>query len=284
MVYYIDSRFDGTLQQPEEFLPKAEYPITLGLDHPSVQQVIQIALELTKEHKIINTELLYNRAKKELKIPRQGLNTIIQMLLIRKILINGSRFIKKTVLKNEIRYSIYWLVKSNIGVHFSFIKKEISQQKMSEMGVGHLIWHLEKLIEFNLIKKVRVKNCTIFLPVEISDDKGILYFIMRDNLNRRIVKFLLEHESVNKADIYKYLNIKREKMYYRIKNLIKSEIISYIAEDEKNLSINLSKKDLIMEVVDNILYYKRIKEKNKLNKFYIVRHKCNLYKEELLEA
>ena len=255
MVYYIDSRFDGTLQQPEEFLPKAEYPITLGLDHPSVQQVIQIALELTKEHKIINTELLYNRAKKELKIPRQGLNTIIQMLLIRKILINGSRFIKKTVLKNEIRYSIYWLVKSNIGVHFSFIKKEISQQKMSEMGVGHLIWHLEKLIEFNLIKKVRVKNCTIFLPVEISDDKGILYFIMRDNLNRRIVKFLLEHESVNKADIYKYLNIKREKMYYRIKNLIKLGIISPIADDEKSISINLSKKDLIMEVVDKISYF-----------------------------
>ena len=255
MVYYIDSRFDGTLQQPEEFLPKAEYPITLGLDHPSVQQVIQIALELTKEHRLINTELLYNRAKRELKIPRQGLNTIIQMLLNRKILINGSRFTKETVLKNKIRYYIYWLVKTNIGVHFSVLKKKVAQQKKSEMGVGHLIWHLEKLIKFNLIKKVKVKNCTIYLPVEISDEEGILYFIMRDNLNRRIVKFLLKHELVNKADIYKYLNIKREKTYYRIKNLIKLGIISPIAEDEKTISINLSKKDLIMEVVNDILHF-----------------------------
>ncbi len=96
------------------------YPLSLGLDHPSVQQVIQIALELTKEHKLINTELLYNRAKRKLKIPRQGLNTIIQMLLNRKILVDGSRFTKETILRNKIRYHIYWLVKTNIGAHFSF--------------------------------------------------------------------------------------------------------------------------------------------------------------------
>ena len=240
------------------------YPLSLGLDHPSVQQVIQIALELTREHKLINIELLYNRAKRELKIPRQGLNKIIQMLLNRKFLVDGSKFTKETVLKNKIRYYIYWLVKTNIGAHFSFLKKEVTQQKESEMGVGHLIWHLEKLIKFNFIKKVKVKNCTIFLPMDISDEEGILYFILRDDLNKQIVEILLEHESVNKADIFKELNVKREKTYYRIKKLIELEIISPIAEDEKIISINLSKKDLIMEVINNILYNNQIKEKKKL--------------------
>jgi len=217
------------------------YALSLGLDHPSVQQVIQIALELTKEHRLINTELLYNRAKRELKIPRQGLNSIIQMLLNRKFLVDGSKFIKETILRNKIRYYIYWLVKTNIGAHFSFLKKNVSQQKESEIGVGHLIWHLEKLLKFNLIKKVKVKNCTMFLPVEINDEEGILYFIMRDNLNRQIVEILLEHESVNKVDIYKDLNINRERTYYRIKKLIELEIISPIVEDVKSISINLSK-------------------------------------------
>ena len=55
------------------------YPLSLGLEHPSVQQVIEVALELTKEHRLINNELLYNRAKRKLKIPRSGLKTIIQM-------------------------------------------------------------------------------------------------------------------------------------------------------------------------------------------------------------
>jgi len=240
------------------------YAHSLGLDHPSVQQVIQIALELTKEHRLINTELLYNRAKRELKIPRQGLNSIIQMLLNRKFLVDGSKFTKETILRNKVRYYIYWLVKTNIGAHFSFLKKNVSQQKESEIGVGHLIWHLEKLLKFNLIKKVKVKNCTMFLPVEINDEEGILYFIMRDNLNRQIVEILLEHESVNKVDIYKDLNINRERTYYRIKKLIELEIISPIVEDVKSISINLSKKDLIMEVIKNILSTKQIKEKNKL--------------------
>jgi len=240
------------------------YPLSLGLDHPTVQQVLQIALELTKEHKLINTELLYNRAKRVLKIPRQGLNTIIQMLLNRKILVDGSRFTKETVLKNKIRYYIFWLVKTHIGAHFSFLKNKVSQQKESEIGVGHLIWHLEKLIKFNLIRKVKVKNCTIFLPVEISNEEGIIFFIMRDDLNRQIVEILLEHESVNKAAIHKDLNVVREKVNYRIKKLIELEIISLITDDEKMISLNLSKKDLIMEVINNILYNKQIKEKNKL--------------------
>lgn len=241
-----------------------KYPLALGMDHPSVQQVIQIALKLTKENKLINIDLLYNRVKRELRIPRQGLNKIIQMLLNRKILVDGSKFTKETVLKNRVRGYIYWLTKTNIGAHFSFLKKKVSQQKEHEIGVGHLIWHLEKLIKFNLIKKVKVKNCTLFLPIEISDEEGILYFILRDELNRQIVEFLLEHEMVNKGDIYKELNAKRENVHYRIRKLNEYGIISHIKENEKFISINSKKKNLIEVVLNNIFFNKQIKEKHKL--------------------
>lgn len=241
-----------------------KYPLALELDHPSVQDVIQIALELTEEHKLINTELLYNRAKRELKIPRQGLNKIIQMLLNRKILVDGSKFTKETVLNNRVRYYIYWLIKTNIGAHFSFLKQKISHQKESEIGVGHLIWHLEKLIKFNLVKKVKVKSYTVFLPVEISDEEGIIYFILRDELNKQIVELLLEREVVNKGDVYKELNAKREKIYYRINKLNEFGVISYKREGEKFISINSNKKNLIEEVLKNILYNKQTIKKNKL--------------------
>ena len=94
--------------------------------------------------------------------------------------------------------------------------------------------------------------------------KGLDIDIIRDDLNRQIVEVLLKNKSVNKAEIYKGLNITRENAYYRIKKLIELEIISLLAEDEKIISINLSKKNLIVEVVNNIVYNKRIIEKNKL--------------------
>ncbi|MFW9784050.1 MAG: hypothetical protein ACFFFB_17330, partial [Candidatus Heimdallarchaeota archaeon] len=233
------------------------YPLSLGMDHPSVQQVIQIALELTEEHKIINTELLYNRANRVLKIPGSGLRSIIQMLLNRKILVDGSRFTRESVLKNQFRFYIYKMIKTNIGAHFSFLKTKVSDQKEGDMGVGHLIWHLEKLIEFNLIKKLKVTNCTIFLPIEIDDDIGILHFFMRNELNRKIVEFLLHHENVNKADIYKELNSKREKTYYHINKLIESDIIATDTEGTI-ISINSSKRDLIIEVINSISYKNRV--------------------------
>jgi len=262
--YYINVNYSN----PKSFyiafmVNEKSYPLSLGLEHPSVQQVIQIALELTEEHKVINSELLYNKAKRILKIPGKGLKTIIQMLLNRKILVDGSRFTRETVLRNDFRYKVYKLIKTNIGAHFSFLKNEVSNLKEGEMGVGHLIWHLEKLLEFNLIKRVKVKNCTIFLPVEIDDDIGVLHFFLRDDLNRKIVEFLLYNENVNKADIYKELNTKREKTYYHINKLIESELLSSNAEDGI-VFLNSSKKDLIIEVINSILYRNRVEMKTKL--------------------
>ena len=46
--------------------------ISIGLEHPSVKQVIEIAEEILNENKILNIDSLFYRAKKRLKIPRKG--------------------------------------------------------------------------------------------------------------------------------------------------------------------------------------------------------------------
>ena len=70
-----------------------------GLAHPSVQSVIEIAEEIISENKILDATLLYITAKRRLKIPRQGLLSIIRMLINRKILVEGSKFTKKSLNK-----------------------------------------------------------------------------------------------------------------------------------------------------------------------------------------
>lgn len=71
--------------------------ISIGLEHPSVKQVIEIAEEILNENKILNIDSLYYRAKKRLKIPRKGLNAIIQFLINNKILVNRSKFTRRTL-------------------------------------------------------------------------------------------------------------------------------------------------------------------------------------------
>ena len=153
----------------------------------------------------------------------------------------------------------YHLIETYLGAHFSFLKKKLSQFKGDEIGTGCLTWHLDKLISFNLIKKVKIKNYLIFLPIEISDEEGILYFILRNNLNRLIVNLLLEREAMYKAEFYKELHFNRAKLYYDIKNLIELGIISPLFDNENVVCINLDKLDSIKEVILNILHAKMIK-------------------------
>lgn len=253
-----DTKINQILIHQEEFTTKVKDLSSLSLDHPSVKKVIQVAIELTNENRLITIELLYNIARKELKISGLGLDEIIQMLISKRFLIDRSRFIKTTLLNNKTRSYIYHVIRTYKGAHFSLLKKKLSKYNKKKIGTGHLTWHLDKLIRFNLIKKVRIKNYLIFLPVEVSNEEGILYFILRDTLNRLIVNFLLERESGYKADLYKELNLKRAKLYYRIKNLIESGIISPSPNNEKEVSINSDKKELIKSAITNILNDKKI--------------------------
>ena len=165
-------------------------------DHPSVKRVIEIAEEIMRKNKILNIENLYNLAKKRLKIPRNGLLSIIQFLINKKILIEGSKFSKETVLSNYIRNGIYNYIRVKPGVHFSILrKKALPEEKGSS---GQLVWHLEMLLKFNYIKKIKVGNYTVFLPFEMGENEGEIFFLLRDKINNKILDLLTKQDLIIK--------------------------------------------------------------------------------------
>ena len=223
--------------------------ISIGLEHPSVKQVVEIAEEILNENKILNIDSLYYRAKKRLKIPRKGLNAIIQFLINRKILVDRSRFTRRTVLSNSTRKLIYNFIQSNIGSHFSLIKKiGISNEETRSSGV--LIWHLDMLLKFNYIKKLTLKNYTIFLPIEIDDESGKIYFVLQDELYRKIINHLILNESQERSQIYKLLGENRGTIYYRIQNLIEFQILELLADNK--VKLNPKKRDIVIQVLNEI--------------------------------
>ena len=220
-----------------------------GLEHPSVKSVIEIAEEILDQNKFLNTDLLYNKAKRRLKLPRKGLLTIIQLLLNKKILVEGSKFTKESVLSNPFRKNIYNFVKTHLGAHFSIIRKEIFSDLEGKIGsAGQLIWHLEMLLKFNYIKPVKFKKYTIFIPIEMDEEIGIIFFLLRDDINKKIVNLLIEQDTIKKSDVHKLINEKRENIYYRINDLMNYNIISLIEEEGKELCLNPDKKELIVQI------------------------------------
>jgi len=223
---------------------------SIGLEHPSVKRVIEIAEDIMSKNKILNVETLYNVAKKRLKLPRNGLLFIIQFLINKKILIEGSKFSKETVLLNSIRKSIYNYIRLNPGVHFSILRrKALSDESGSS---GQLVWHLEMLLKFNYISKIKVGNYTVFLPFDMSEDIGKLIFLLRDRITNKIVHLLIGKETLVKSEIYKQLEEKRENVYYRINNLQDHDVIAISESSDKEVCLNSNKKEFIIDILKSL--------------------------------
>ena len=225
---------------------------TLNLEHPSVKEVIAIAEDILNQNKVLNIQSLYNKAKKQLKIPKKGLVKIISLLLNKKILIEGSKYTKKTVLTNRVRYRILKYIEGNGAAYFSEIRRNILADDGDDLGSGQLIWHLEMLLKFKYIKKIKVGNYSVFLPIYIDDETGEIIFLLNDKVNREITKALLKREPIKQSEIYKIVSYKRENVYYRIKNLIFHQIIVVKEEINSVISINPQKKNLVIQIIQEI--------------------------------
>ena len=226
--------------------------LSLTLNHPSVQNVIEIAKDVINNNKVLDTQLLYNLAKRRLKLPRKGLLSIIQLLINKKVLVEGSKYTRDEVLSNKYRFKLYRFLTSNLGAHFSTIRKQIITDSIGNLGSsGQLIWHLEMLIKFNYIKKIKIKNYTVFLPYEIDDEIGLIYFILRDEIYQKIISLLISNEELKRSEVHKLVNEKRETVYYRINNLIEFNIIK-LSGDNNSLVLNSRKKEDIISIIKTL--------------------------------
>ncbi|MFX1427605.1 MAG: hypothetical protein ACFFBE_14210 [Promethearchaeota archaeon] len=223
----------------------------IGESHPSVKKVLELAEEIMSKNKVLNIENLYNLAKKRLKIPRNGLLSIIQFLINKKILIEGSKFSRETVLLNHIRKRILNYIKANLGVHFSDLRKAALPEEMGSSG--QLVWHLEMLLKFNYIKKIKVGNYTVFLPADLDKEEGKIHFLLRDRISNMIISLLNEEDGVNKSEITKKISEKREDIYYRLNNLLGYNIL--IETPDKSIAINPKKKKIISDLFQKSKLY-----------------------------
>jgi len=217
----------------------------LSLENPNVQKIIEIAKELVKKNKVLKVKKLYNLAVRSLDISTGDILEIIQFLNNNKILIDGSKHTRDTILLNLYRKKIYHVIDSFNGANFSFLREKVFTNRSG--SAGQLIWHLKMLLKFKYIKKIKVGNYSLFLPLALEDDFGKLCFFMKDDLNRNIIKLFITHEKIKKPHVYKKINFKRENVNYRLKILMEHQILIYKDESTKEICISKRMKEFLLE-------------------------------------
>ncbi len=216
---------------------------SISLENPNVQKIIEIAKELIKQNKVLRVKKLYNIAIKCLEIPSGAILEILQFLINYKILIDGSKLTKDTILMNLYRRKIYNVIEKYDGATFSFLREKVFTDHSG--SAGQLIWHLKMLLKFRYIKKLKVGNYSLFLPIDMENDAGKLSFFMKNTLNKKIIELFKNHEEIKKSEVYKMIKFKRENVNYRLKILIEREILIYKDLSTNKISISKRMKELL---------------------------------------
>lgn len=218
----------------------------MNLNSALVQEVLAVAEGLISENRVLSSKLLYNEVRRQISAEDKVLLAIINFLLEHRILVEGSKLTKDLVLSNLHRKNIYEFIRTNRGAKFSTIRGTYEGTTGSS---GQLIWHLQLLLKFNYIKKLKFKRFTIFLPIEMDDEEGLMTFFVQDSLNKKILKLLNVQGPLKRTDIYEALDAPREKIHYRVKMLLETNLILTLDESEKEVYINPEKMTHLTDIL-----------------------------------
>jgi predicted transcriptional regulator len=210
----------------------------MDLNSALVQEVLAVAEGIISENRVLSARLLYNEARRQVRGEQKALLAIINFLLEHRILVEGSKLTKELVLSNLHRRNIYEYIRTNRGAKFSTIRDAYEGTTGSS---GQLIWHLQLLLKFNYVKRIKFKRFTIFLPMDMDEEEGLVTFFTRDPLNNKILKLLNTQGPLKRTDLYEALDAPREKIHYRVKVLLETNLISALGEGEKEVYINPEK-------------------------------------------
>lgn len=137
-------------------------------------------LEVNKIISYLNARL----SKSESYMNKNGIQTAINSLIKKNILVDGSKLTQDDVLKNSNRLKIYNTILNNPGIHFMCIINLLG------MSIFLVKWHLNMLLKFNFIKKTNVENREIYYNSSLSEENAkILHFMGRER-TLKIINYL----------------------------------------------------------------------------------------------
>ncbi len=141
-------------------------------------------------------------AKKKKNISYNGICEILKSLVENNIIVEGSKLIKSNIFSNLNRKKIYEFITKNPGIHFNKLVKSLN------ISVFSVEWHLNILLKFNLIRKVKIENFDAYFDSKLpSKNDEILHIISREKCKKIIQYIKQNNEGYSKNYLSKELEI-----------------------------------------------------------------------------
>lgn len=187
------------------------------------------------------------RVRANPNLNRNSIELIIKNLIKKRILIPGTKLMKNNIIEHPIRNEIY-----------NYIKKRPSNineiMKAINIGSNQALWHLSTLEKFRFTRSKKIDNQRMIFEYESDSDLDELYYYLKQDIVRDIVKLLKKDRNAFKITEIA-ANLKRN--YNTVKKYLEILRNLKIIKIEKNnkrvlYRLDIEKYDKIRKSIINV--------------------------------
>ncbi|MHA2007350.1 MAG: winged helix-turn-helix transcriptional regulator [Promethearchaeota archaeon] len=126
------------------------------------------------------------------------------------------------IFENENRINIINHILETPGIHHNELLRRCDLKK------GQLQWHIDVLIKYNIIKKEKYGQYTIYFPITTSFDANdyLENLFQKSKTTSEILTIIKENPGINSSEISRILNLSRNTIKYHIDKLAKEKLVS----------------------------------------------------------
>jgi len=141
-------------------------------------------------------------SKAAININTNGIVEILESLVKKNHILEGSKLSKLNILNNANRKAILNMIKDYPGTYLSRIAKELSLKKpITE-------WHLSILLKFKCVKKVRINGHEAYFDNKFEHEKPELIHFMQREKYRKVIEYIKNNQKgITKTRLSKNLGM-----------------------------------------------------------------------------
>ena len=174
-------------------------------------------------------EFVNNRVRYNHDINKNRIELIIKSLIKNRVIISGTKLMKKDIIDNPTRNEIYKYIKQNPGRNINEI------MKTHNLGSNLALWHLSALEKFQFVRSKKIRNRCVFFKFDSDPKFDQLHYYLANDIVQSIIKLMKNERPLKITEIVDNL----KKNHNTIKKYLDALTTLKLVEIEKEKSRNL---------------------------------------------
>ncbi|MHA1149060.1 MAG: winged helix-turn-helix transcriptional regulator [Promethearchaeota archaeon] len=162
-------------------------------------------------------------------ISKQGIENALKSLVQKNLIVEGSKIMNENILVNKKRREIYRFIIKHPGTHFNRILKQLN------IANHVVVWHLNMLEKFNLIKKASIDNREIYFESKMNLEMVKPLYYLSNKKVELIIDYIESNPGTSKTSLSENVGIHFNTVSKYLKILEKYDIVNKKGKSRRNI-------------------------------------------------